>query len=285
MRKRREEGYKDLTEANEQNYADVAKLADKYADFGDQIVDTMKKGKEETDKFNTEISDLKNKLDDLTKKKADDLGERFAEVTAEIKSLNAELLQAGGTGKEVELAEKMKKLEEERAFIERNTTEAERKDGTRLNGRSKAEEILDEYNAQKALMELDIVDAENRKKAREEEINQELSNLQIKQDAVALAIANENAMIIQQDEERRKIEADFTKFFGKQIEGRTEMLNGLIERAREARTALAAAGISSSVPSDGSETSGNGKTAYISVTNNSNVDAESFLRNLDNLVK
>ena len=241
MRKRREDGYKDLTDANKQNIEDVKALALEYGKLSEELEKVGEKGKEEIKKISEEIDALRAKLDEATGQKAADLAERLVAVNKELKETKDSLTVNGGiTGEELEARRKsLAVLEAEKALIEANTTEAQRREGERLAGRSKAQEIIEAFNAEKVKMEQDIANAEERKKIAEAANAKEISDINAKMELVKFAIAQENAAIIAQDEERRKIEEQFTKFFGKQIEGRKEILQGLIEKTKEARLALA----------------------------------------------
>lgn len=99
-------------------------------------------------------------------------------------------------------------------------------------------------------------------------------------DAIAIQITTETQLMLAEDVKRRKMESDYTAFFGVQMAARKDMMQQLIEKAREAQIALQAAGVSTM---SGSAAAGNttANSTVMNITNNQNVDAESFLRALN----
>jgi len=138
--------------------------------------------------------------------------------------------------------------------------------------------LLDEIALNEEKAKQEIADAERRKVETEAQIALEQKAIKDKMDAIAIQITNETTIMLAEDVKRRKIESDFTAFFGEQIAQRKSVMDELIQKAQQASIAIKSAGIStmSGTATQASNTTAN--SIVQNITNNSNVDAESFLR-------
>lgn len=181
----------------------------------------------------------------------------------------------------IEDYEKSLALQKEIDLVNSNTTPEERAKALVESQKSKAQLLIDELKLKEEQAKKDLADAEAKKKATEEQLALDKLAIQEKMDAIALQITSETQLMLAEDVKRRKLETDYTAFFGTQIESRKAMMQDLIEKAREAQMALQSAGLPSLSASAGTSNTTANNTVF-NITNNKDVDADSFLRALNN---
>ena len=273
--KKEEESYKDLWNAQKQNINDVEKLATEYGKLWEEIKTVWEKWVEDIKSISDEIENLQKKLEEIGTKGKTDIATRGIEVQKDIKSLQEK------QDKTPEEQQQLLELQKELLLIESNTTPEDRQKALIESQKSKTQLILDEIKASEEKTKLEIADAERRKKETEEKLALDIKSLTDKQTAIKTQLDLELLAIQEQDLAKRKIESEYTAYFGEEMKIRADMLADITARAREASIALQSAGISSQSLQAWTGTISN-NTSNISVVNNSQVDAESFLRALNN---
>lgn len=176
----------------------------------------------------------------------------------------------------------MADLEKEIALGTKNTTADDRAKALEESQKSKTQLLLDEIalNEQKAKDEL--AQAEAKKVSTQAQIDLETKAIKDKMDAIAIQITSETTIMISEDAKRRKLEADYTAFFGEQIAQRKTVMDELIQKAQQASIAIQSAGISTMSGTATATSNSTANSIVQNITNNQNVDAESFLRSLNN---
>lgn len=276
LKKSQEDTYDDLTKSEEKNLSDVEKLGNAYADLKKQLKEVWDKWAEDIKKINDEIEQLQNNLSKIKTEWQASLALRWIEAKNELDELNSKAEKTYADYK------KISDLTAEIAFVNSNTTEWERTDALNQSLKSKAQLILDEIKANEDRIKKEIVDAETRKGIKEAEIAQDKANIQAKMDAIAIQIATEAQLLLNQDKERRRIEREYSNFFNAEISKRKDALQALIEKAKEASIALQSAWVNASIWNAVKAGNTTANNMVMNVTNNSNVDADSFLRALNN---
>lgn len=185
-------------------------------------------------------------------------------------------------GRTEEQIKKMADLEKEIALGTKNTTADDRAKALEESQKSKTQLLLDEIalNEQKAKDEL--AQAEAKKVSTQAQIDLETKAIKDKMDAIAIQITSETTIMISEDAKRRKLEADYTAFFGEQIAQRKTVMDELIQKAQQASIAIQSAGISTMSGTATATSNSTANSIVQNITNNQNVDAESFLRSLNN---
>lgn len=129
-------------------------------------------------------------------------------------------------------------LEKEIALVNANTTGADRKAAEEEAAKSKTQLIMDDVKLNKEKADKELEDAETKRRSIEENNRLQAEGIKNLMDATALQITSETQLLIKQDITRRKMEKDYTEFFGDQIAARKDVMNALLEKAKEVQIAL-----------------------------------------------
>lgn len=275
----RNELYKNLAEKEKQNLSDVKVLANEYENLKNKLTEVSKKWEEDLTAINSKLKELKANLEDLQNKAYGEIAQRGIDAQKELNDL-----QAKGASISADDLEKMIELQRELNFVNANTTEEQRANAVIESQKTKAELIYDEMKAKEEQLKIEIADAEEKKKRTTEQMELDKKAINDKMTAIATQITTETNLIISEQEKRKKLEEWYTAFFWKQIEQRKTMIDDLIAKSKEMQSALQAAWISNlgAWINTGGGTSNTSTT--INVTNNKDVDAESFLRVLNSKI-
>ena len=178
------------------------------------------------------IRDINNELGNLETTGKTELAERYLEVLEETKEAEENLKEAESYEDRKKIKEELKDLEEERLLIEKNTTDEQRKQAKELDGLSEAQKTInDTAEAQKILEEKKkIYEAiQNGEKINLDEI-QDYENIKLAEGLIAKQVALDTELdtlkasleqqrlaLLEINEEKKKFEADWTQFFGTEI--------------------------------------------------------------------
>lgn len=225
---------------------------------------------------------MQKNLANIQSKGKKDVAGRLVEAQKELKDLQDLSNAPDYQGRTEEQIKKMAELEKEIALGMQNTSADDRAKALEESQKSKTQLLLDEIalNEQKAKDEL--AQAEAKKVSTQAQIDLETKAIKDKMDAIAIQITSETTIMISEDAKRRKLEADYTAFFGEQIAQRKTVMDELIQKAQQASLAIQSAGIGTMSGTATATSNSTANSIVQNITNNQNVDAESFLRSLNN---
>lgn len=259
-----------LGDKNEKVYGEIRKdLEDSVEDlekYIEKIEEAEEKIKDFGDEAKSNIRDINNELSGIDNNLAGDLGNRSVEVDQEIldtkKAIKEELKEGRGYTEEVlELQKELKKLEEERAFINENTTKEQREAAKAISELSEAERLVNDANSEKDILNerKKIYEAiQEGEKIALDEI-QDYENLKLAEGLLAKQEALEAELIQAQtgyeqqlaqikafNDERKAFESEWTAFFGTEIDKQKEHANSLITKLKRIIALQREAGINRS---------------------------------------
>jgi len=259
-----------LGDKNEKVYGeirdDLEDSVDGLQKYIEKIEEAEEKIKEFGDEAKSNIRDINNELGNIDSGLSGDLGARSVEVDQGIldtkKAIKEELKEGKGYTEEVlALQKELKDLEEERAFINENTTKEQRDAAKVLSELSESQKLVNDANQEKGILE-------ERKKIYEaiqegEKVNldeiQDYENLKLaegliaKQEALDTELVQAQAGYEQQlaqikafNDERKAFESEWTAFFGTELDKQKEHANSLITKLKKIIALQREAGINRS---------------------------------------
>lgn len=280
-----------LGDKNEKVYGeirdDLEDSVDGLQKYIEKIEEAEEKIKEFGDEAKSNIRDINNELGNIDSGLSGDLGARSVEVDQGIldtkKAIKEELKEGKGYTEEVlALQKELKDLEEERAFINENTTKEQRDAAKVLSELSESQKLVNDANQEKGILE-------ERKKIYEaiqegEKVNldeiQDYENLKLaegliaKQEALDTELVQAQAGYEQQlaqikafNDERKAFESEWTAFFGTELDKQKEHANSLITKLKKIIALQREAGINRS-SFDTSAIGTSSSSVWSAVTNN-----------------